>query len=371
MTSRPQQRDSQGCFTWNVQPQPIEVQPQQMLQLQAGASQLSQYQHTFIAASAPITSSLVPVAKTIARAAAIFQQSASESDSDPPPPTCYIPPPRYATEPPLAAPDFNVPGSDDSLLRTLSSYQLENTLINTAQQPNSGNHKQLPQYPQHPQTLPQPAQQLLHQRLLPPLLPHAQQITNTMVHAPAYSISAMPSIHSKLAPYFSGKISQLIKEFLEEYNELADKHGLTNRQKVDTVIWYVNKQQHHIWRSLDGFLNRDWNQLCTELRNEYVSPTTAGKHTKKMLLKLVEDSAQSCMEYETDMIDYHRQFNTISKPLIDNGKITTSERNILFWRGFHPEDRRALHEHLIAKQSDNPRGQAFDLTLDCMSHLLR
>ena len=80
-----------------------------------------------------------------------------------------------------------------------------------------------------------------------------------MAHAPAYGVSAMPSIRSKLAPYFSGKISQPIEEFLEEYDELADKHGLTNRQKVDTVIRYVNEQQRHIWRSLDGFLNRDWN----------------------------------------------------------------------------------------------------------------
>ena len=171
----------------------------------------------------------------------------------------------------------------------------------------------------------------------------------------------MPSIRSKLAPYFSGKISQPIEEFLEEYDELADKHGLTDRQKVETVIRYVNEQQRHIWRSLDGFLNRDWDQFRAELRDEYVSPTAAGKHTKKMLIELAEDSAQSRMEYETDVIDYHRQFNTISKPLIDNGKITISERNILFWHGFHPEDRRALHERLIAKQPDNPRGQAFDL----------
>ena len=140
----------------------------------------------------------------------------------------------------------------------------------------------------------------------------------------------MPSILSKLTPYFSGKISQPIEEFLEEYNKLADKHRLTNWQKVETVIQYVNEQQHHIWRSLDGFLNCDWDQFRAELHNEYISPTAMGKHMKKMLIKLAEDSAQSCMEYETDVINYHCQFNTISKPLIDNGKITISKRNILF-----------------------------------------
>jgi len=67
------------------------------------------------------------------------------------------------------------------------------------------------------------------------------------------------------------------------------------------------------------------------------------------------------MEEETNMINYHREFNTLSKPLLEAGRITTSECNAFFWRGFHPEDHQALRECLIAKQPDRPKGQAFDL----------
>ena len=67
------------------------------------------------------------------------------------------------------------------------------------------------------------------------------------------------------------------------------------------------------------------------------------------------------MEEETDVINYHRDFNTLSKPLLEAGRITVGERNAIFWRGFHPDDRQALQGRLIAKQPDRPKGQAFDL----------
>jgi len=67
------------------------------------------------------------------------------------------------------------------------------------------------------------------------------------------------------------------------------------------------------------------------------------------------------MEEETDMINYHRNFNTLSKPLLEAGQITAGECNAFFWCGFHPEDCQALCERLIAKQPNRPKGQAFDL----------
>ena len=67
------------------------------------------------------------------------------------------------------------------------------------------------------------------------------------------------------------------------------------------------------------------------------------------------------MEEEADVINYHRDFNTLSKPLLDAGWITVGERNAIFWHGFHPDDRQALQGRLIAKQPDRPKGQAFDL----------
>jgi len=43
-------------------------------------------------------------------------------------------------------------------------------------------------------------------------------------------------MRSKLVPHFTGEVEFPIQDFLEEYEELADKCGLTNFQKVETVI---------------------------------------------------------------------------------------------------------------------------------------
>ena len=171
----------------------------------------------------------------------------------------------------------------------------------------------------------------------------------------------MPSTRSKTAPRFSGEIDIPIEEFLKEYEELADGCGLTQHQKVETVIWYVSTSQRHIWTSLAGFAARDWSDLCRQLRKEYISPSTQGRYSKQKLVELANSSTELPMEEEADMINYHRDFNTLSKPLLEARRITEGERNAIFWHGFHPDNRRVLWERLIAKQPDKPNREAFDL----------
>jgi len=171
----------------------------------------------------------------------------------------------------------------------------------------------------------------------------------------------MPSMCSKIAPHFSSNIEHPIKDFLDEYEGLANKYGLSGREKVETVTRYVNHSQRHVWQNLPGFINRDWDNFCHELCIEYVSPTPEGQFSRQKLVDFASKYAQKCMEDETDVINYQRQFNAQSKVLLSTGRITVGERNALFWHGFHPDDQRALQERLIAMHPNMPRGQAFDL----------
>jgi len=129
----------------------------------------------------------------------------------------------------------------------------------------------------------------------------------------------VPSLQDKTAPYFSSKVDIKIKDFLKEYKELADGCGLSKRQKVETVIRYVNTTQHHIWMSLSGFVRHDWDNLCRELCKEYISLTAQGRFSKQKLVELTNRSARLPMEEETDMINYHHDFNMLSKPLLKAG----------------------------------------------------
>jgi len=67
------------------------------------------------------------------------------------------------------------------------------------------------------------------------------------------------------------------------------------------------------------------------------------------------------MDDETDVINYHQQFNTKGKFLLDSCSITQGKYNAIFWHSFHSKDWHALREHLIAKQPDRLQGWAFDI----------
>jgi len=178
---------------------------------------------------------------------------------------------------------------------------------------------------------------------------------------PTYGISAMPSVQSRLAPRFTGNVNQPIEDFLEEYEELADKCGLTSLQKVETVIRYVDRSQRYVWQNLPGYIARDWLDFRDELCDEYVSPTLEGQFSRQKLIDFAAKYARKRMGNETDVINYQRQFNNQSKVLLGTGRITVGEHNAIFWRGFHPEDQRTLRERLIAMHPNMPQGQAFDL----------
>jgi hypothetical protein len=40
------------------------------------------------------------------------------------------------------------------------------------------------------------------------------------------------------------------------------------------------------------------------------------------------------MKEEANIINYHHDFNMLSKPLLEAGQITEGEQNAIFWHGF-------------------------------------
>jgi hypothetical protein len=63
---------------------------------------------------------------------------------------------------------------------------------------------------------------------------------------------------------------------------------------------------------------------------------------------------------EEDVLHYYHQFLVLSKPLSDSQRLTTSERNKVFWHGFHSRDHAEMYARLIAKHPDQLSGIYFD-----------
>jgi len=175
----------------------------------------------------------------------------------------------------------------------------------------------------------------------------------------ASGLATMPSARSKHAPSFTGDINEPIEDFLQEYEELADSCGLTDRQKVETIIRYIDPSQRDLWKSLEGYGLCDWHELGHDLHQEYIDPTPQGQYSKQKLVNLTNRTSGLRMEDEGDVIKYYRSFNLLSKPLLDAERITTGEHNAIFLLEFHPDDHKALREQLIAKKPDTPKGRTF------------
>jgi len=89
-------------------------------------------------------------------------------------------------------------------------------------------------------------------------------------------------------PFFYGEGGESLNNFLYEYEELASGHGLMECQKVDWVVWYVHPSQQDLWKSLDGFVASDWDDLCDELRQTYLETPLERKYSKTKLSDFVK-----------------------------------------------------------------------------------
>ena len=170
----------------------------------------------------------------------------------------------------------------------------------------------------------------------------------------------MPAARSHHAPYFSGEGGESLDDFLREYEELADGHGLTERQKVDWVIRYVARSQRDLWKSMEGFVVSDWSDLCDELRGTYLEAPLEHRYSKRKLSDFVNRTSKVRISEEKDVLDYYWQFCLLSKILINTCHSDAEGHNKYFWLRFHQEGHEALKERLFAKFPDQPPGTYFN-----------
>jgi len=171
----------------------------------------------------------------------------------------------------------------------------------------------------------------------------------------------MPSARSNRAPRFSGQVDDLIEDFLNEYEELADSCGLSAKQKVETIVRYIPVHLRDLWRSLNGYLMHSWVDLRLALKEIYDDTSTLSRHSEQKLADFVRYSSKARMNDEEDVLQYYRWFLIFSKPLLNSHHMTTGKCDKAFWHGFHPRDRAEMYAHLVAKKPDQPAGLHFDV----------
>jgi predicted Fe-S protein YdhL (DUF1289 family) len=117
-------------------------------------------------------------------------------------------------------------------------------------------------------------------------------------------------------------MEQKLDDFLKEYKELADSNGLSSQQKVETIIWYVAVPHCNFWMAAEGYATHDWDDFCQALRKTYMDISTWGRYTQDKLRDFVWESCKHRRREEEDILQYYRQFQVLSKPLLDANRLT-------------------------------------------------
>jgi len=66
------------------------------------------------------------------------------------------------------------------------------------------------------------------------------------------------------------------------------------------------------------------------------------------------------MKGEDDVYRYYQQFQMLSLQFLDLRRLSEEERDMMFWLGFHPEDRATLFHCLHCRHPNQPGGVPFE-----------
>jgi len=141
----------------------------------------------------------------------------------------------------------------------------------------------------------------------------------------------MPAPGSRRALDFDSQNSEDLKEFLEEFEELAEKCGLTAKEKAKIVVKYVDRETKKFWKRLEEY-GDDYEILKKKISGAYSKILLEDKPTVAQLIKLVKKSAKKVIENEEDLDAYYRRFWIIVADLMEAEVINKKQHNVYFWK---------------------------------------
>ena len=78
-----------------------------------------------------------------------------------------------------------------------------------------------------------------------------------------------------------------LKEFLEEFEKLAERHGLITKEKTKMVVKYINKETKKFWKRLEEYED-NYGKLKREIMGAYLKTLLEDKLIVAKLVKLIK-----------------------------------------------------------------------------------
>jgi len=103
---------------------------------------------------------------------------------------------------------------------------------------------------------------------------------------------------------------------LEKFEELAERHGLTTKEKTKMVVKYVDKETKKFWKRLERY-GDDYVILKRKIMGAYLKTLLEDKPIVAKLVKLVKKSAKESIENEEDLDTYYRKLWIVTADLVE------------------------------------------------------
>jgi len=167
----------------------------------------------------------------------------------------------------------------------------------------------------------------------------------------ATEVLGMPAPGSKQAPEFDSRNPEELKEFLEEFEELAKRHGLTTKEKTKIVVKYMDKETKKFWKRLKEYRD-DYGKLKRKIMEAYSKTLLENKPTVAELVKLVKKSAKGSITNEKDLDIYYRKFWIVAADIVEVDVIKKKQHNEYFWKGLPQELWYVISDCLEVRDAD-------------------
>ena len=164
-------------------------------------------------------------------------------------------------------------------------------------------------------------------------------------------ILGMPAPGSKQAPEFDSRNPEELKEFLEEFEELAKRHGLTTKKKTKMVVKYVDKETKKFWKRLEGY-GDDYGKLKKKIMEAYSKTLREDKLTVAELVKLVKKSAKGSITDEKDLNTYYRKLWIVAVDIVEVDVIKKKQHDEYFWKELPQELWYVISDRLEVQDAD-------------------
>ncbi|KAH9008493.1 hypothetical protein EDB83DRAFT_2531775 [Lactarius deliciosus] len=166
----------------------------------------------------------------------------------------------------------------------------------------------------------------------------------------------MPSPQSEYAPNFSRMDDKALQKALNEYEALADSCRLTEQLKVKMMIVYVPPFRRRVWKLLSRYASGDWPQYRRSLEHYF----HVGTRGIRELFNFIKCSSITHISQEKEVHQYYQEFIALSQSLVTLCWLTEDYRNVMFWCGFHPDDRVLFFPLLEVRCPFQPEELAFN-----------